>query len=256
MRVLDLEVFFLGTAISNGLSYRYQPKILGHIKRRPETPDLFPEEKRIRIIKHMENQRDTTLDRLRGLAIFLMILDHALVIFLSCYGWQDWAYQTRRTVTRLSMPLFMLVSGLLVARKGRPSIRRLPPIFFIGLVFTEVVVNIPQLGFGAPDILLLWLLCLTLYPLWIRWPVEMAVIGILQIVNWPITIDWWRNYQPGEVLAFLALGALLARRENSLLLRTGAHLPRWLAFIGRRPLVWYTAHLTALLVLGAILLDR
>jgi uncharacterized membrane protein len=208
-----------------------------------------------RIIKRMEKLRDASLDRLRGLAIFLMIIDHILVVYLFCWSWDSWAEWVRRTLTRFAMPLFMLVSGLLIARKGRPSLRRIPQVAFAALVLNQIFWNLPELGFGAPEILATWLICLALYPLWVRFPIEMAVLGILQFVNWPITASWWLGYQPGEVLAFLALGALLARREDSAVLRAGHHLPRWLEPMGRWPLTWYTVHLLVLAVAGVLLLE-
>lgn len=214
----------------------------------------FPPSNR-RIIKHMEKVRDTALDRLRGLAIFLMIIDHILVIYLFCWNWESWAEWVRRTLTRFAMPLFMLVSGLLVARKGRPSLRRIPVILFVAIVLNQLFVSV-DVGFTAPEILATWLICLVFYPLWIRFPIELGVLGVLQLINWPITASWWQNYQPGEILVFLSLGVLLARQPNSPILKVGSHLPRWLEPIGRWPLTWYTAHLVILTVIGVILIER
>jgi surface polysaccharide O-acyltransferase-like enzyme len=199
--------------------------------------------------------RDQALDRLRGLAIVLMIIDHALVVVMANWYWANWEDWTRTTLTRVAMPLFMVVSGLLIARKGRPSLRRIPQVVFAAIVLNEVFYQV-NAGFTYPEILAIYILLLPLYPLFVRYPIEVAALGILQFANLPITWDQWQGYQPGEVLAFLALGSLLNRHPNSPVLKAGTYLPRWLGFFGRHPLVIYTAHLLFFVLVGVWLQDN
>jgi hypothetical protein len=199
----------------------------------------------------MNGSRDRALDRLRGLAIFLMIIDHSLLMTMTYVTDEPWMEWLRKTLTRLSLPLFMLVSGLLIARKGKPSWRRLPMVVVVAVVIN--VVSWYQVGFGVPEILAVWLMCLPLYPLFVRFPIETATLGILVTINLPITVDWWDGYQPALVLTFLALGSLLNRYANAPVLRAGERLPGLLEPIGKRPLLWYAGHLTVLAVIGGIL---
>src|SRR4051794_34146876 len=53
--------------------------------------------------------RDAALDGVRGLAVALMVLDHVCAVTGS-------GHLLRYSVTRLSMPLFFVVSGHLVRR--------------------------------------------------------------------------------------------------------------------------------------------
>lgn len=199
----------------------------------------------------MDGKRDSSLDRLRGLAIFLMIIDHSLLLTMTYETSASWMGWTRKTLTRFSMPLFMLVSGLLIARRGSPSLRRLPLVIVIAIVIN--VISWTEVGFGVPEILAVWLLCLPFYPLFVRYPIEVAALGILLTINLPITADWYEGYQPALVLAFLAMGALLHRTPESPILKSGNYLPSLFGFIGRRPLLWYAGHLFILAIIGGIL---
>lgn len=180
-------------------------------------------------------QRSTALDRLRGLAITLMILDHVLVIFAP-------VSPVRTTVTRLAMPLFMVVSGLLMRLGGQ--YRRLRYLE----AFAVVIVVTPLLGwlwpaFGVPEIVGVWLLvAITFRPVVQRWPLTGAVVGYIWYTYWPLA---WHGYQPGVVLMFLCIGSLCVRDVGEIG-RLGGYLPSQLERLGRRPLLIYGGHLLVL----------
>jgi hypothetical protein len=194
-------------------------------------------------------RRDAGLDALRGAAIILMIVDHVLVLAMATRGYTEWMALVRMSLTRFSMPLFMIVSGLLLARKGLPSTRRLVQVAMAAIALNLAFLSI-DVGFAAPEILAVWLLVLLFYRLIVRYPIEAAVLGILQTMNWPVS---WAGYQPGTIMAFLALGVVLSRFPESAVLRSGDYLPGFCSAIGRRPLSWYTIHLGLLWGVGVYL---
>ncbi|MFB9542561.1 acyltransferase family protein [Micromonospora sagamiensis] len=192
-------------------------------------------------------QRDSGLDRLRGLAIILMVIDHVLVVVLANVASEPWMEAIRLTLTRLSMPLFMILSGLLLARRGYPSRKRILQIL-VAAALLNLLLNQVEVGLVTPEILAVWLTLLPFFPLIARYPVEAAGLGILQLRNLPIA---WDGYQPGEAAAFIALGVVLNRISDSALLRHAIAIPRWCEAVGRRPLLWYVGHLTILVAAGA-----
>lgn len=193
-------------------------------------------------------KRDRRLDALRGLALVLMILDHVLVVALEA-GAPDELFWIRKTITRFSLPLFMVVSGMLLARRKSTSWRRWLEIA-CGALFVNCLTLIP-VGFGLPDILLVWLLASLFTPLIIRFPMEVAIVGLLQAQNLPIP---WGGYQLGWVVALLAIGVLATHLREIPLLNYANYLPAWVAAMGRRPLLWYVGHMTVVVVVGAVVI--
>lgn len=175
---------------------------------------------------------------MRGVAVVTMVVDHVC----ACFGTGQ---LVRLTVGRLALPLFMLCSGWLLARRP-PTARRLYELAAAAVAAT-VVVNVGGLSIGQPDVLWLILVGLLLAPAIRRWPVASACVGLVQASAWPMHSPIWTGYEPGLVVALLALGVLWGRYYG---LRD---LERWpapaaLQLVGRYPLSIYVAHLAALAV--------
>lgn len=190
------------------------------------------------------------IDAARGLAIVLMILDHVLLVVQNLYADRlplD-AAQTidlvRRTVTRASLPLFMVASGVMLSEKGR-NLGRYLEVVGVALV-VNVVLQAYPIGFGFPEILGVWCLVMIAAPTINRYPVAAASVGAVQLYVWPIA---WGGYQPGLVVLLMVLGVLSGPRS----LEWCSQLPQWLRSLGRRPLSWYCGHLAVLVVLHSIL---
>lgn len=202
-------------------------------------------------------KRDPAIDRLRGVACVLMLTGHSMAIYQGLYGQQDWMWWTRHTVTRFAMPLFMMMAGLLIARRGAPSLKRIPALVFVAIVTNVFALSLPQLNLYAPNILINFILLLPFYKLITKHPIECAGLGMLQVYEWPVTWSEWWGYQPGEVLLFVCLGVLLLKHPDSFILRLGRRIPPVIGVVGRRPLAFYAGHLAVLYTIGiAILASR
>lgn len=183
--------------------------------------------------------RLVVVDRLRGLAVALMVLDHVLVQL-------DRDSILRVTVTRPALPLFMICAAIV----WKPATWRRWTVL-LALALVELVLFIP-LGMGVPGIVAVFALVLVVIDAvgidrFDRWSAVFLAAGILQALYLPVG---WRGYEPGLVLAWFALGRLAAAP----FLELGSRVPDGFASIGRRPLVWYVGHLVALVpvaVLGA-----
>lgn len=189
-------------------------------------------------------RRDTAVDRLRGLAIALMVLDHTLLCAIGVWGVSERvegiASLVRITLTRLALPLFMVLSGWLLARKDL-ALRRYFQVLAVGLASTAVAAAF-ALPIATPDVLIVWCVVMTGSALIRRFPVQAVAVGVVQSFTWP----WpWDGYQPGVVLALVAAG-VLAKHSNSRFYVIGDRLPRLLEVVGRHPLGWYFWHLVAL----------
>lgn len=164
------------------------------------------------------------LDLLRGLAIVLMALDHAVVVF----GWPE----ELRHLTRPALPAFMVVSGYLFTRVG-------PRYFDVVLAALVTWPVVQYLGLVWIHILLVYALVVPGLALPLGLRVVVGSLGLLQAMTWPLG---WGGYEPGYVFAFLVLGNLLAY--------TGIRWPevrfRLLEVVGQWPLSVYVGHLVAL----------
>lgn len=189
------------------------------------------------------------VDSVRGLAIVLMVLDHVLVQVdphSSLRAGAPWS------ITRLSLPLFMLAAGQ-VWRPSSPW--HLNRVKLLGVGLVEVLL-LQLLGMQLPGIvLIIWMVFLWLdlfaavldrirYACIEAWFWPLGVGGLLQALYVPVD---WAGYQPGLVLLWWALG--FAAFEASW---TDALDFRALRWIGRYPLTWYVGHLVviALVVAG------
>lgn len=170
-------------------------------------------------------ERVGTLDRVRGLAVVLMVLDHTLVAAGVGSG------PGRLTITRAALPLFLLTAGSLSV--GRPSVRRAGQIGAAAVAATALGLVV---GIGQPDILWLILGALALMPVgpWL------AAGAAIQATTWPMG---WSGYEPGVVLVLVVLGQHYGARPLDQL---GRRLPEYLEAVGRRPLAWYLGHLAVL----------
>jgi uncharacterized membrane protein len=187
--------------------------------------------------------RDYKLDSLRGLAVMLMVLDHALVV---------WAPESivRYTLTRLSLPLFMLCTAAVCERYGTSN-RRLGQIALAG-VLVSVGLNAAWPAFPAqPDVTLLIVAAILVaqatVPRFGAYPV--VVCGLIQALYVPVG---WHGYEPGLVLAWLLIGSLALARSPELVARLGGGLPDWLGGLGRHPLSVYVGHLAILATIVAV----
>lgn len=192
--------------------------------------------------------RNQQLDGLRGFAIVLMILDHVLVTGLLHWGWPEQLQWLRLTVTRLALPLFMMIAGYLWADRG-PSWRRLPWLIAAAFVAT---VCCRLLGLPPIEIVALYLGCMVVSKYVVLAPIPTMIVGLLWAFNFPDTFPQL-FYHPGYVLTWLALGVIWWRQElawdyepETIQTPPGAQLYGWL---GRWPLTSYVFHLIVLALL-------
>ena len=168
------------------------------------------------------------IDAIRGLAIALMILDHSLFAIESIGMANNIVEYSRLSITRFSMPLFILS------------------------ILVNVTIRVLWPDFNNPEILFVWTLLAIGYRLIVRFPITVMIIGYTQFVFWPVS---WGGYQPGELAIFLGVGVLIARAPLD---RTWKQirfekLLSTLAFLGRYPLSIYSGHLISLsLIVAAV----
>lgn len=185
--------------------------------------------------------RTSTFDRVRGAAIALMVLDHALVQAAP-------TSILRYTVTRWSLPLFMIVAGALAYSF---TFRRARSLWLLAIPEAVLYALLP--GMGVPGILAVLALVTSalallerIYPHWRDLSLLLVLAGFLQALYQPLG---WSGYEPGLILAYVLLGHGCARQIDLL----GSALPSWLAGVGLRPRLWYFAHLLVLVPLAGII---
>jgi len=178
------------------------------------------------------------LDRLRGLAIALMVADHLA-------AWVGLPV-VELTVGRLAMPLFFVIAGHLVHRLSR----RHAYVLLIGVALPFVVPWV-----DSPNVLVWFVVGAALLRFCDRFGVPswwLIVLGLVLAANrWAVPVGF--SYDPFAVVALMALG----RGLEVGVFAGGARLPAWLGALGRRPLTWYVGHLLVLqLVLTAFGVTR
>lgn len=183
------------------------------------------------------NGRLQWIDSLRGLAILLMLLDHALSLVSDLNGtYHPVALLVRLTLTRLAMPMFMLVAGYCF--KGNLNLRR-----FGELVVAACLANVAfwRLGWHTPDIVALFVI-VALLSAWIhRYPVAFFVVGIIQAMFWRYDSN---VYQIGAIVCCVSFGVLLRRLDWQ-----PTWVPSGFERVGRYPLTWYVGHLLVFAVI-------
>lgn len=168
------------------------------------------------------------LDKIRGAAILLMIVDHLCIVLSG-------PEVLRMTVGRLAMPLFFLVSGALVTRFGFRHVL----IFGLGVVLPWYVTFIDN-----PNVL-------TLYAVGALVMVVFRALDVHPLVIVAVILAAAANgflpriapgYEFTAVLGIMCVGGHVGRHA----LGWFDWLPRWLAPLGRYPLTIYVGHLLAL----------
>jgi len=182
-------------------------------------------------------QRSDQLDGFRGLAIALMMLDHATYVLAG-------PAEIRWTLGRLAMPMFFLLAGHLA---GRLRWRHAQ----IGLLGLLLPLAVPWID--TPNVLLLWALgCAVVYaarwaglPLWL-----LIVVPLVEVAN-GVSIDGPGYYSPAVLGALMALGTMLPRTTFNWRLPRAALRP--VAALGRHPILWYVGHLLVFQSVGTVL---
>lgn len=190
--------------------------------------------------------RLTGLDAARGLAVALMVIDHVCLLLLERFDVHGIPGAALRLVRmgpcRASMPLFVVIAGVLVAERNTTTRRQ------VQLAAASVTVFFVGLWYPWPDILAVLGPALCAASLIRRRPIAIGALGVVQVFTWPLPLPM---YQPGAVVALLALGMLCARTGSDAELNAlGDRLPDVFRSIGKRSLTWYVAHLVTLGAIG------
>lgn len=176
---------------------------------------------------------------MRGFAIALMLVDHLLSVL-------DAPVTTRLGPTRLSLPIFMVLSGWLRGSRA-PMLRRYP---LLMLAAASSAVASQVAGLGQPDILGVYLIALVAFDV-LRWagarPVWIAALSMA--VGAYLWLPW-DGYQPTTVLAMFSLGAACSSLP---IWPQGLPAPRVLQWLGARPLQVFVAQAWAFATLALVL---
>ena len=135
---------------------------------------------------YQDKNRNLNIDFIRGFAIILMIFDHALLAYSSIYGNNDYIYLIRVTLTRFSMPLFMIISGTVLFLYGLKIIRWLS-VFIIALMINIITINLWE-DFNSPEILLVWCFVVIFYKIYLKFPITTLILGYIQTQFFQITL--------------------------------------------------------------------
>ncbi len=189
------------------------------------------------------------IDAIRGLAIALMVLDHSLFAIETIGIANVVVEYSRLSITRFSMPLFMIASGIIWALYGL-RIRRWFQVFVLAVIL-NFATRILWADFNYPEILLVWTMLAIGSRLIVRFPITVMIIGYTQFIFWPIP---WSGFQPGELAIFLGVGVLVARAplEKAWKHMRFKSLISALSFLGRYPLSIYSGHLILLSLIVAL----
>jgi uncharacterized membrane protein len=189
------------------------------------------------------------IDAIRGLAIALMILDHSLFAIESIGVANNIVEYARLSITRFSMPLFMIASGFIWALYGL-RIKRWIQVFILSILI-NLTIKVLWPDFNNPEILFIWTILAIGSRLIVRFPITVMIVGYTQFIFWPVP---WSGYQPGELAIFLGVGVLIARAplDKTWKQIRFEKLLSALAFLGRYPLSIYSGHLISLSLIVAV----
>lgn len=171
------------------------------------------------------------LDALRGLAVALMFLDHALLI-------AGTGLPLRLTLGRLALPIFFVVAGACLSRFTRRHVL----IGFVGFVLPVLVPWVDD-----PNVLLWYAFGAFVLSVASRTAaVLVVVVALTCLANgyapWAAG-GTFNTYEPLALLALMAVGRLLGRDSFAWSDRIAVRPLPWL---GRHALVLYVAHLLIL----------
>jgi len=193
------------------------------------------------------NKRDINLDFFRGFAIFLMIIDHILVFFTSIKFYNSLFDIIRETLTRYSMPLFMIISGLLLAKHGI-SIKRWLQVFLVSIILNTIIYFYWK-EFNFPEILLLWSFITIFTKILLKFPIFILISGFIQYQYFPIN---YQAYQPGIIVLFLSIGIISSNRilHGEILDKfVNLKIFKPILLLGKYPLSIYFLHIIFLILI-------
>lgn len=160
--------------------------------------------------RQAKSPRQPALDALRGLAILLMIVDHA-----AYYLWDvPLAPHTLRIVTRLSMPLFCGLMGYFLAGRTNINWDR-----FYQLCLAVITINLAFFSIHHKlEILASLLIVYVLFMVCRNW-LAFAVVAVY-LAPWDPTLAWF-DYPLPIVIACVAQGMMLRRFGSIAALASG-----------------------------------
>jgi surface polysaccharide O-acyltransferase-like enzyme len=172
--------------------------------------------------------RDTSLDRARGLAMLLMLVDHVLEV--TRHG-----LSVRESVTRASMPLFFLIGGHLVRRLSW----RLLLVAGWGVALPLFVPWI-----DTPNVLVWYAIGAVILVAANGRRAVLVGLPLLALTMFAngYGVETLNTYEPWALWALMCCGALLPRSAFAWARR----LPAVVGRLGRYPLTFYVGHLLAL----------
>lgn len=179
----------------------------------------------------VSGSRSPGIDRLRGVAVLVMVADHVLVFVPG-------VMPVRLTVTRLAMPLFFVIAGHLATRC------RWDRLLWVGGV--GAAIPLVAWWIDRPNVLLVYAAAVPLVVLARRrpspvWLAVLVAVPLVQLANGELLRPVTTGFDPLALLGLMALGALLPRPAFTAFDR----LPAWLGWCGRWPLTVYVAHVVA-----------
>lgn len=171
------------------------------------------------------------LDRLRGLAIACMVIDHAALV--------AGIPVLRYTIGRLAVPIFFMLAGALVRRLTWRH---------VGVAVIGVLLPLWVRWIDSPNVLLLYAagaVVVVAGRRWAWWPWAVLAACLTVLAN-----GWGHlghGYPPAAVWALLAAGSLAGRYVGLGRVSDAARrLPGWLGGVGRYPVSIYVVHLLVL----------
>lgn len=190
---------------------------------------------------------------MRGLAIVVMIIDHILSALESTGVSNLIIENSRLTITRFSMPLFMIASGIVWGLYGL-RLKRWAQVLALAIALNGMT-RLLWPDFNFPEILMVWALLAIAWRVIVRFPIITMIVGYTQTTYWQIS---WQGFQPGELAIFLGAGVLISKAPLDWLWRERrtAKLLEPLAFVGRYPLTIYGVHLSMLAIIVALANDQ
>jgi len=170
------------------------------------------------------------IDRLRGVAVVGMMIDHA-IIQVNPYSW------FRLLLPWHGLPIFCLLVGAFGQRRNLERVS----LWLASGIFLSLFVS-PTLGTGVPDVLCL--LALGRILMWSKWSYVVLILALMQ----PIALRLpWSGYQPGAIVSLVLLGPVLVdlQKWNAF----GLWFPSSFGFLGRKAFPIYIGHLLLILFL-------